>query len=154
MTRRRPGNPPAAGSSPNLLVFPEAFDNAAWNKPGITVTPDYGDATYPTADRLVIPTPRLLMQTTTTAGASGGAVGAITLMASWEIYSFTTTIDGLPYTITANAIAISGAVDLRLEIALSGGFLQGRLGNQSGSTATIGLAWMKLEQADHFTGYP
>lgn len=142
------------GSNPNLFLSPEDFTNAVWVKPGITVTANYGDPTYPTADQLVIPTPRLLMQTTTAAGTAGGGASNITITGSWAVYTLTSTVDGIPYTLAANLISISGTTSLRLEIALSGGFVQGRLENQSGVTATVGVAWMKLEQSASFSGYP
>lgn len=144
-----------SGSNPNLFLFPEDFTNAAWLKPAITITADYGDPDFPTADQLVIPTPRLLVQTTTTAGTAGSGGGNISITAAWAIYSLTATVDGLPYTLTAKIISLSGSTSLRLEIVLSGGgFIQGRLENQSGGPATIGLAWMKLEQSSSFSGYP
>lgn len=143
-----------SGSNPNLLLFPEAFDNAVWSKNAITLTADYGDGTFPTADRLVIPTPRLLLQTTTTAGAAGGGAANITIATSWAPYSFTASVDSLPYTLTAEILSISGSKSLHLEIIIVGGFIQCRLQNQSGVTSTIGLAWMKLEQSAAFSDYP
>ena len=146
--------PSLPSSNPNLFLFPEDYTNAAWTKPAVTVSPNYGDPTYPTADQLDIPTPRLVQQVTDVAGTTGGGTGNITLTGAWATYSLTKNVDGLPYTLTANALSISGAVALRLEIGLSGGFIYGRLSNQSGSTASMGLAWMKLEQSASFSGYP
>jgi len=152
--RRAPAPASSGGSNPNLFTSPEDFTNAAWTKAGITITADYGDPTYPTADKLVIPTPRLLFQATAIGGTTGGGASNITISGAWAVYSTSTTIDGTPYTLAAKILSISGSTNLRLEIALSGGVIQGRLENQSGVTATIGLAWMKLEQAAAFSDYP
>lgn len=151
---RRRYEVPASGASPNLILAPEDFSNAAWTKVALTITTDMGDATHPTADQVIMPNSRQLLQNSTTAATAGGNTANITITSSWARYSSTGTIDGLPYTYSIELLSVSGATALRLGVNASGGFIQVTLFNQSGSPATFLAYGAKLEQAASFSSYP
>lgn len=147
--------PPAGGSSnPNLLLFPEAIDNAVWVKTAATVTPNTGDPTHPNADQVAFGASGSVAQTSTT-GATTGATAStsFTLAGVWERQSVTGTFDGVPYTFSAEFLGLGGE-DIGLLILRSGAFLKVVFEDASDLAPTV-LAWgAKLEQAASFSGYP
>lgn len=144
----------ASGSNANLLNSPEAFDNAAWTKVAVTVTADYGDPTYPGADRLVMPNSRQSAQVTSVAATSGSTIANVSITSSWARYTASATVDGVPYTFSVELISISGSANLRLQINVPAGFISVSILNASGSSATFGATRAKLEQAASFSAYP
>lgn len=152
----RPSLP--SGSNPNLLVFPEAFDNASWVKTATIVTPNIGDPTYPTADQLTMSGAGsgFVRQVTDTAAATGASVSATLVMSTaWQVFSKTGIFDGRPYTVTAEVREPAGlGNDISIQISRSGGFLAATIFDGSGGDPTFDVHFMKLEQAAGFSGYP
>jgi hypothetical protein len=140
-------------SSPNLLTAPEAFDNAAWLKVGIVVTPDVGDPTFPTADQAVIGSGRALKQTTSIGGTTF-TFPTITFGTSgaWERQSITGTVDGINYTFSCASLWQSGTT-ARLAVINSGGFAQVQI-QSVGGAVTVLLYGATFRQESSFSGYP
>lgn len=148
--------PPAGGASnPNLLLFPEAFDNAIWLKAlGAVVTANPGDATHPTADRIDFSAGGKVAQTATQAAIAGSASFTLTLVSGWSRYSVTGAVDGLPYTFSLELLGGADAgSQLQLFVGAVGGFLQ-VYARDLGDLPVVLAYGAKLEQAASFSAYP
>lgn len=157
--RRRPGNPPAAGSNPNLLLAPEDASSGSWEPSSATVTTNSGgDPAYPTADQVAFSGfgSGSLSQVTTTAASSGASHSTIVaLPATAARYQATATLDGKPYTYSAvvwSATDVGSAIGLQVSIA--GGFIKVTVYDSDGADPTFFIAEQKLEQAATFSQYP
>lgn len=140
-----------AGPNPNLLLWSEALDNAAWTKTACTIVPDQDG----TADELASTGATCaLRQVTNTASTSGAAVTAVVgpHPAGYVNDSLTGTFDGLPYTLTMRSKDAGGGESVTLRIDRSGGFLRASVEDPSGA-ADILIAFLQLEQAGAFTTY-
>jgi hypothetical protein len=145
----------SAGSNPNLLVFPEAFDNAAWTKTLTTVTANPGDATHPTADRMAMSGGGgMVLQSSATAATTGASANfSFSLAGIWERQSVTGTFNGLPYTFSLEFLGLGGE-DILMQIARVGGVLQVSITDSSSLNPAFLAYGAKLEQAASFSGYP
>lgn len=149
----RPSAP--SGSNSNLLVSPEAFDNAAWVKASALITANPGDSTHPTADRVAMSAGAgVVSQLSSTAAVSGASAGhGFSFAGIWERQAVTGTFNGLPYTFTAEFLGLGGE-DILLVINRVGGFLNVSFSDSSELNPTFLVYGAKLEQSASFSGYP
>lgn len=118
------------GPNPNLLLWTEAFDHAAWVRTSLAVAADFttGPTGTATADNLTSSSPTAaIRQVSTTAASAGAAATAnVNAMATWTRYSVTGSYDGLDYTFSVYMKDASGGgiPTLRLRLDRSGGFLR------------------------------
>lgn len=137
----------AAEPNPNLLLWSEALNNAAWVASGATVTANAANDPdgLPTAERVAYDAEGSLSQTTDVLVAAGDPASATKLAgAALERHDITGTFDGAPYRFSVYA---KGA-DANFSMALfrSGGALVVRLSNpDDGGGIDVDFAWTKLE---------
>lgn len=147
--------PSGPSSNPNLLLFPEAFDNTAWSKANSVITPNPGDLTHPTADRVVMSGGAgIVAQASTTAAVSGASVShGFSFAGVWERQGVTGTFDGLAYTFSLEFLGLGGE-DILLVINRVGGVLKVSFSDASELNPTFLVDNAKLEQSASFSGYP
>lgn len=154
------GESPTGGAAPepnpNLLLWSEEFQQAAWVKTGVAVVAD--TVTDPlagsTADALAFD-PEGSVQQSSSAAAAAGATANETKSAtgSWQRFSVSGTFDGSPYTFSIYAKDSTG-VSLVMSISRAGGVLVATVRNPD-DVAGFGLdLWgAKLEQSATATAY-
>ncbi len=134
--------------NPNLLLWSEQFQQAAWTKTNATVTADVGADPLggTTADQIAFLAGGAVRQVTAVAAASGVAVTA-TIATNDERPSATGTFDGTVYVFSVHPEPVGGAADIRLRIDRSGGFLRVSI-EDAGDEATMTVWGAKLETPD------
>lgn len=143
-----------SASNPNLLTFPEDFDNSVWLKVGVAVTANPGGSVRPGADGAVF-SGGTLREVSDTAATSGSGASVAVLSAGSIRYSVTATIDSKPYTWSCEIEPQLGSdgLSLQLQLAVVGGFIAVTI-RDLGDNPSVFLFGAKLEQSASFSQYP
>lgn len=153
-----PEVPQAAGggSNPNLLLFPEAFDNAVWVKTATGVTANLSDGVNANADQLAMSgTAGIVTQTTAVAVGAGSAAGLDVALTPFPVRSQVSgTFGGVAYTFSVVLSSEDVGQTVFLLISRVGGVLQVMLTDSDATDPTFTAWGAKLEQAPAFTTYP
>lgn len=136
-----------AEPNPNLLLWSEETQQAAWVKTGAAVTADFGldlDGQM-TADRVAFDPFGTITQTSATAVTTGADASEAKLAtATLQRFSISGTFDGATYYLSCCAKTAAGTVDFGMTLRQSGGFLQVEA-QDFGDGGTIQFSWWKLE---------
>lgn len=113
-----------AGPNPNLLLWTDEVDNAAWVKTNTTVLADQNGV----ADQLTSTAAGAAVRQVTTTAASTGAAATATITpsgtASFNHGEVSGTFDGVLYTFSAEFKDAGGGETVDMKIDRSGGFLR------------------------------
>jgi len=139
-------------ANPNLLLWSESLEQAAWTPTSMVVTPDVDG----TGDELVSTgVNAALRQVTGVAAASGAAVATVYTPSGTSTPSrgsVTGTFDGLQYTFSIEGRDSGGGESYTLRLDRSGGFLRLSIEETVGDGVAI-FYRAQLEQAAAFTTY-
>ena len=137
-----------AAPNPNLLVWSEEMQQAAWTASGATVTADAGLDPLGglTADLVVFGSGGTSISQAAFAATTGATVVLdFSPIASWDTrYSLTGTFDGAVYVLSVQVNQPVPGGDLRLQMHLVGGFLVVSLRNTGDDPSVLVWGW-KLE---------
>lgn len=146
----------APAGNPNLLLWTEEFQQAAWTTDS-TVTADAGldPLGGSTADQIALISGGSILQTSTTAAATGATAStAVTPTTSWVRYSISGAFNSLDYTLSVYMKGALGVEEIGMRIARVGGFLQAQFIELTDAGAATILLWgAQLEQAAAASAY-
>lgn len=141
-----------ASPNPNLLLWSEALDNAAWTKAGAMVNANTAldpGGVESTADEIVFAASGSVRQVTTTPALAGDPVFvSASPTAEWGRFSISGTFDEAVYVFSVYIRDPSASASVTLRIDRSGGFLRCSLIEGLAEGFSVLVAWAKLETPD------
>lgn len=152
-----PGGGGAAAPNPNLLLWTEEFDNAAWVKTGASIEADNtaGPISGTTADRINYSAPfGTVAQASGVAAATGSEahLDIFDVATVWTRYEISGTFDGVAYVFSIYLKQTEAGIGGRIRIQRSGGFISG----SAEDIGDVGSCWTccaQLEVGSTATAY-